>query len=84
MRFEKDKFYFILWDDHWAYQSTWNDALAGPADLVPISVKSIGLCLGDSDQMVRLASTIDQNGRFGGDISIMKVAIKEAWELEGV
>lgn len=84
MQFEKRKVYLIRWWDHWGFHNTWTSHSDQEADLKPMEVTSIGLCIGDSDTVVRLASTMDQNGSFGGDITIMKNAIEEAWELQGV
>lgn len=82
--FTKSKVYLIKWWDHWGFHNTWTGAQDQASDLRPMDITSIGVCIGDSETVVRLAATMDQNGSFGGDITIMKNAIQEAWELTGV
>lgn len=81
--FTKGRVYLIKWWDHWGFHNTWTASSEQESDLRPMDITSIGLCIGVSETVVRLASTMDQNGSFGGDITIMRNAIQEAWELEG-
>lgn len=83
MNFQKDKIYFIVWDDHWSLTNSWqkHDSLHDG----PIEVKTIGWCASESESMVHLVSTVDaSNECFGGHMAIMKNSIKGAWEITGI
>jgi len=83
VEFEPNKLYHVNWDDHWEWaDGTWIPGHRHSDQLEPMKIKTIGWCTGQSTSVVRLASTVDQNGNFGGDITIMKKAITGAWEIK--
>lgn len=84
--FTKGKIYYIIWADHWSKaQSSWDDH---EYHTDPMLIKSIGWCIAEGDEAVRLVAhrEADPDGSPNrtGDLTILKVAIKKAWELTNV
>jgi len=85
-QFTKGKIYYIVWADHWSDgEGGWQHH---EESVFPIYLKSIGWCTAESDEVVRIVGHMEQDTTKGpnrsGDITILKGAIKQAWELTNV